>query len=299
MEKRVIALGFFDGVHLGHAELIKKAKERAGSIGVRPAVLTFDRHPDSLVSGKEVELISSPEDRAELIRRYFGVEDIISLRFDEGMMKMPWDKFVEWLAGDLGAVGFVAGHDFRFGWKGEGDTEKLKSKSAEAGLCCDIIPRVELDGVTVSSTYIRSLLKAGDVETAARFLGHPHTLTDSVRFGYRLGSKLGTPTINMRFEQGVLAPAYGVYAARVTIDGESLRRFAVTNVGVRPTVSGEGTVSVESYILDYDGNLYGKRVRLEFMRFMRPERRFENVDALKEQIFRDRKETEKYFGIEK
>ena len=156
---------------------------------------------------------------------------------------------------------------------------------------------MELDGITVSSTYIRSLLRQGDVETAARFLGHPHTLTDSVRFGYRLGSKLGTPTINMRFEEGVLAPAYGVYAARVTIEGESLRRCAVTNVGVRPTVSGEGTVSVESYILDYDGNLYGRRVRLEFMRFMRPERRFENVDALKEQIFRDREETRRYFGV--
>jgi riboflavin kinase/FMN adenylyltransferase len=297
MGKRVIALGFFDGVHVGHAELIKKAKERAESIGARPAVLTFDRHPDSLVSGAAVELISSPEDRAELIRRYFGVEDIISLRFDEGMMKMPWDEFVEWLVRDLGAAGFVAGHDFKFGWKGGGDPEKLKSKCAGMGLCCDIIPRVELDGITVSSTYIRSLLKNGDMETAARFLGHPHTLTDTVRFGYRLGSKLGTPTINMRFEEGVLVPAFGVYAANVTIEGESLRRRAVTNVGVRPTVSGEGTVSVESYILDYDGNLYGRRVRLEFMRFMRPERRFENVDALKEQILRDREDTRRYFGV--
>lgn len=297
MKKRVIALGFFDGVHTGHAELIKRAKEAAESLGARPAVLTFDRHPGSMVSGENIALINSPEDRAELIRRLFGVDDIISVRFDEKVMKMPWETFVEWLVDDFGAVGFVAGHDFTFGWKGEGDPQKLTAKCGEMGLRCDIIPKVEIDGVTVSSTYIRSLLEAGDTEEAARFLGHPHTLTDTVRFGYRLGSKLGTPTINMRFAEGVLAPAYGVYATKVTIEGETEPRCAVTNVGVRPTVRGEDSVSVESYIFDYDGNLYGRRVRLEFMRFMRPERKFEGVDALKAQIQADCANTRKYFGI--
>ena len=150
-----------------------------------------------------------------------------------------------------------------------------------------MIPKVTLDGETVSSTRIRELLLEGELERANRLLGHPHALTDTVRTGYRLGRKLGAPTINMRFGEGVLVPAHGVYAGRLRIEGESIDRWAVTNIGVRPTVSDGQQVSVESYILDYSGNLYGKRVRLEFREFLRPERKFEDTDALKEQIARD------------
>ncbi len=287
MGKRVIAIGFFDGVHIGHATLIERAKERATELGALPAILTFDVHPDSLVKGERVPLISSPEDRADIVRRKFGVDEIISIRFDESVMKMPWDAFIDWLAEDFEAAHLVVGYDFRFGYKNEGTTGKLKLKCAELGLGLDIMPKVELDGLAVSSTHIRSLLREGRIREANRFLGYPLALTDTVRVGYRRGSKMGAPTANMRFSEGVLVPAYGVYAARVRIDGEGADRCAVTNIGERPTVGGDGTVSVESYILDYSGNLYGKRLRLEFIDYIRPERKFSGVDELKEQIKRD------------
>jgi len=286
-EKRVLALGFFDGVHLGHAALIRKTVEQAKKLGAIPAVLTFDVHPDTLVLGNPVPLITSPEDRAELVRRLFGVEEIISLRFDRSLMEMLWDRFVEWVQTEFSAVHLVCGHDFSFGYRGQGNPNRLREKCAALGMGCDVIPKVEADGETVSSTRIRTLLQEGQLKAANRLLGHPHVLTDSVRTGYRLGRKLGAPTINMRFAEGVLVPAHGVYAARLRLEGETADRWAVTNVGVRPTVSDSGQVSVESYILDYSGNLYGKRVHLEFLEFLRPERQFADTDALKAQIGKD------------
>lgn len=287
MMKRVLALGFFDGVHLGHAALIRRTKERAEALGAVPAVLTFDVHPDTLVRGERVMLITSPEDRAELIRRLFGVEEILSLRFDERLMRMPWDDFLVWVQAEFSAISLVCGHDFTFGWKGEGNPRRLEEKCAQLGMGADVIPKVTVDGEAVSSTRIRALLAEGKLGEANRLLGHPHVLTDTVRTGYRLGRKLGAPTINMRFDEGVLVPAHGVYAGRLRLEGETADRWAVTNVGVRPTVSDGDQVSVESYILDYEGNLYGRRVHLEFLDFLRPERKFADTDALKAQIARD------------
>ena len=286
MKKRVLALGFFDGVHLGHAALIRKTAARAAELDAEAAVLTFDVHPDTLVLREPVPLITSPEDRAELVRR-LGVEEILSLRFDETLMRMPWDAFVEWIRTEFGAVHLVCGHDFTFGWKGEGNPTRLKEKCAALGLGCDVVEKVEVDGEIVSSTRIRALLTEGKLREANRLLGHPHALTDAVRTGFRLGRKLGAPTVNMRFQDGVLIPAHGVYAGRLRIEGESDERWAVTNIGVRPTVSDSQVVSVESYILDYSGNLYGKRIRLELLEFLRPERRFADTEALKAQIARD------------
>lgn len=160
---------------------------------------------------------------------------------------------------------------------------------------CDIISAVCRDGEVVSSTRIRSLLEAGRVEEANDLLGHPHFLVDKVHYGFRLGHKLGAPTINMRFAPGVLVPRHGVYAARVFLDsGERL--MAVTNIGVRPTVSGGDQVSVESYILDYEGDLYERRVRVEFHHFIRDEEKFPNTAALREQIQRDADTTRAYFA---
>lgn len=287
MNKRVLALGFFDGVHLGHAALIERTCERAAELGASAAVLTFDVHPDTLVKGEPVPLITSPEDRAEIIRGLFGVEEILSLRFDRSLMELPWDTFLEWVTAEFGAVHLVCGHDFTFGWRGEGDPARLREKCAALGVGADVIPKVTVDGETVSSTAIRRLLTEGELKKANRLLGHPHVLTDTVRTGYRLGRKLGAPTINMRFEDGVLVPAHGVYAGRLRIEGEEIDRWAVTNIGVRPTVSDSERVSVESYILDYEGNLYGRRIRLELLDFLRPERKFADTDALKAQIALD------------
>lgn len=295
--KRVIALGFFDGIHIGHAALLERTVQRAREIGAMPSVLSFDIHPDTLVFGKEVPLINSAAGRADLIRRLFGIENVIFIHFDRSVMQMPWQEFVQTLIQEMDAAWVVVGHDFRFGWKGEGTAQRLQDYCADLGLGCDIIPAVTLEGRVVSSTYIRELIENGDMERANQFLGHPHTLVDTVHYGYRLGTKMGTPTINMRFPDGVLVPRYGVYAARAILDDGS-EHMAVTNVGVRPTVSGEDRVSVESFILDYSGNLYDRQVRIEFFRFIRPEMKFPSVDALKAQILKDAETTRAYFESE-
>ncbi len=290
---RVIALGFFDGVHIGHSALLEKTRKLALEKGVTPAVMTFDTHPGTMVSGEPVPLINSPEDRALIIREVFGIEDVIFLHFDDSTRHMDWEQFVLHLKNDFGAVHVVAGHDFHFGYKGQGNPERLQAKCAELGIGCDIIPKVSFDGITISSTYIRGLLQQGDVERAGLFLGHPHILTDEVRVGYKLGRTIGAPTINMRFPENVLIPKHGVYAAMVHLPDGS-RHYAVTNVGVRPTVGGKDAVSVESYILDYSGNLYGQRIRLEFYKFLRPETKFESVDALQAQIQKDAEDAASY-----
>ena len=293
-QKRVIALGFFDGIHIGHAALLQRTCERAAEIGAVPSALSFDVHPDTLVLGKPVPLINSSAGRADLIRRLFGIENVIFIHFDRTVMQMPWQDFVQTLITEMNAVWVVVGHDFRFGWKGQGTAEKLRAYCAENALGCDVIPPVMLEGRVVSSTYIRTLIEEGDMERANAYLGHPHTLVDTVHYGFRLGTKMGTPTINMRFPEGVIVPRHGVYAARAILeDGSS--HMAVTNVGVRPTVSGENRVSVESFILDYSGNLYDQRVRVEFYQFIRPEQKFESVDALRQQILADAETTRVYF----
>lgn len=293
-QKRVIALGFFDGIHIGHAALMRRTVARAGGMGAIPTVMSFDVHPDTLVRGTEVPLINSAHGREELIRRLFGIESVVFIHFDRTVMQMPWQTFIQTLVDEMDAAAFVVGHDFSFGWRGEGTAEKLTTYCAEHGLGCDVIPAVTLDGRVVSSTYIRELLENGEVERANAFLGHPHTLSDTVHYGYRLGTKMGTPTINMQFPDGVLVPRHGVYAAKVYLDDGS-EHYAVTNVGVRPTVSGGQRVSVESFILDYHGNLYNRQVRLEFYKFLRPERKFDSVDALKARILYDANTTRAYF----
>lgn len=287
MRERVIALGFFDGVHLGHGALLRRAAEEAKKRGCESAVFTFDRPPKEVITGIPCPLINSPEDRAELVRRLYGIDEMIMVPFDDEMRTTPWDRFVtDILVGRYGAVHLVAGHDHHFGHRNQGSPELLKEKCAELGLGCDIIPAVTLDGVTVSSTHIRKLLEEGDVETARAFLGHPHVLTQTVGHGRQLGRTIGIPTANLVAPPHVLLPKRGVYAAKITLpDGRAFG--GVTNVGVRPTVNNGQDVTVEPWILDFDGDLYGQAIRVEFFRRLRDERKFESLDALKAQIETD------------
>lgn len=287
MRERVIALGFFDGVHLGHGALLRRAAEEAKKRGCESAVFTFDRPPKEVITGIPCPLINSPEDRAELVRRLYGIDEMIMVPFDDEMRTTPWDRFVtDILVGRYGAVHLVAGHDHHFGHKNQGSPELLREKCAELGLGCDIIPAVTIGGVTVSSTHIRKLLEEGDVETARAFLGHPHVLTQTVGHGRQLGRTIGIPTANLVAPPHVLLPRRGVYAAKITLpDGRAFG--GVTNVGVRPTVNNGQDVTVEPWILDFDGDLYGQAIRVEFFRRLRDERKFESLDALKAQIETD------------
>lgn len=290
-----IALGFFDGVHRGHGALLTRVAQVAGEKGLVPAAVTFDAHPTSLIVGNSVPLLNTPADRADLMRRLYGIRNIIVTRFDQRMMRMDWRDFVtEYLVKENGAAHLVAGHDFHFGYKGEGNPQRLQELCAKLGVGCDIISKVEKEGITVSSTYIRTLIAQGEMERANEFLGHPHMLTDRVSHGKKLGSTLGFPTVNLRFVPGILVPARGVYATRVWFEnGES--RPAVTNIGVRPTVDDSERVNVEGYILDFSGDLYGQSIRIDFYKRLREERKFESLDALRQEVMRNARQTREYF----
>lgn len=292
-KQKVMALGFFDGIHVGHAALINMIKQRAKETGAEPAVLTFDVHPDNLVFHKTVPLINSAEDREHILKRYFGIDDVVVIHFSQRVMHMDWKEFIDELIDEMNLRWIVVGHDFCFGYKGLGTAAKLKDYCEERGIGCDIIPAVCRDGVIVSSTLIRQLIESGDMEMANAYLGHPHTLTDVVRSGYHLGTQMGTPTINMGFPQGVIIPRHGVYAAKAYIDGQEY--MSVTNVGIRPTVSDSGNVNVESFLLDFHGNLYGHQARIDFYKFLRPERKFDDVETLAAQIKHDAQTTRDYF----
>ena len=295
VDKTVIALGFFDGVHRGHGALLRKAAERAGELNAAPAVFTFDRSPKEFVTGKPVLLINSNDDRRDIIRRVYGIQRVIFAPFDREMMTMPWQDFItELLVKQYGAVHLVAGHDYRFGHKNAGTPELLQEKCRQLGLGCDIIPKVEYDGITVSSTYIRQLVESGQVERAAEFLGHRHCLSQTVTHGFRFGRTIGIPTINFTVPDHVLVPERGVYITRVYLpDGSSFA--GVTNVGTRPTVSDSGKVSIETFLLDFDGDLYGKRIRLEFCRRLREEKKFESPQQLKDEVGKNIAQARAYF----
>ena len=283
-EATVIALGFFDGVHLGHGALLRKTAERARELGVTPAAFTFDRSPKEFVTGVPVPLLTSAAERAEIIREYYGIGTVFVEPFDHAMMTMPWEDFITGLlVKKYRAVHLVAGHDFRFGYKNQGDPEKLREKCRALGLGCDIIPKVELDGVTVSSTYIRSLIEAGEVERAARFLGHPHRMSGTVRHGEGIGRKRLFPTANLVPEPHIIVPKRGVYATRAHLP-DGTQRVGVTNVGVRPTVSEANRVTVETYLAGFDGDLYGQELRLDFCAYLRPEKKFPSARELHDQI---------------
>lgn len=295
MKEKVIALGFFDGVHLGHAALLRRTVEEAARRGVTPAVFTFDRPPKEVLTGTPCPLINSPEDRKDLVQRLFGIREVLMVPFDHEMMTTPWDDFVtNILVGRYHAVHLVAGHDHHFGHKNQGSPELLMEKCRELGLGCDIIPKVEVGGITVSSTYIRRLVEMGQIERANRFLGHPHVLTGTVRHGRGLGSSRLFPTANLIIPPHVLVPSHGVYVTRATLeDGTSYA--AVTNVGTRPTVNSGSDITVEACLLDFEGDLYGKTLRVEFFQHLRDEIRFDSLDALKAQIAADADTTRAYF----
>ena len=294
-QRRVIALGFFDGVHLGHGALLRRVAERSKELDALPCAFTFNQSPAAALTGQVVPLLTGVDDRTQLMRELYGIREVVVAPF-EVMRQMDWQDFVEqYLQKELGAVHVVAGHDFHFGYRGEGSPQRLADKCARLGLGCDVIPKVELDGVTISSTHIRTLVEAGELEQATRFLGHPHMLSGTVVHGNEIGRTLGSPTANLPVPQGVIAPGFGVYATRVVLpDGA---RPAVTNVGVRPTVSSAGqAVIVEPWILDYRGDLYGRDIRVEFHARLRAERKFPSLQALRDAIGENAAQTRAYFA---
>ena len=290
--KTIYALGFFDGVHLGHQALLSACRQLAGEHHCTAGVVTFLGHPDEVVFGQEMRLINTPQDRRRLLMHY-GMETVVELPFDRSLMQMPWQDFYHLLKSEYQAAGLVCGADFRFGCRCEGTALLLKAACEADGIPCHVVPEQKLEGITISSTHIRGLLEQGQVSRAADFLGHRHILTGTVISGQKLGRRLGTPTANLALPEGLVQLPFGVYICRAKAEG--IDCAAVTNIGMRPTVEGDH-ITVEPWLLDFEGDLYGRELTLEFYEFLRPERKFPSLTDLQEEILKNAAQTRKFFG---
>ncbi len=285
-KKRVVALGFFDGVHLGHGELLKNTKSLAKTLGASPAVLTYSHHPSEILSDTPVKLINTVSERCAIISELYGISDIVVRPFDSEYASLSCEEFVDKiLVSELSAVGVCAGYDFRFGKGGKGDAELLLKLCRERNIECRIIEKVTLHGEVISSSAIRKLLENGDILRANELLGHHHCMISEVEHGKALGRTLDFPTANQELPKNAVVPKCGVYISRVTVRGCEF--VGVTNIGMRPTVESETVPRLETYILDFSGDIYGEKIKVELISFLREEKKFSSVEVLKEQIVQD------------
>jgi riboflavin kinase/FMN adenylyltransferase len=270
---RRVAVGEFDGVHLGHRAVI------AGN----DTVLTFEPHPLAVIRPEVApKLLTSLERKAQLLDA-LGVEELVVIPFDAAFSQRSAQEFLDdVLVGRLQATHVSVGENFRFGHRAGGDTHLLR---AEERFETRVVPLVEVEGEVVSSSHVRGLVLAGEVDQAAVFLGSPFAMRGEVVTGDRRGRELGFPTANLVPDQALIQPGHGIYAARASFDGE--QRCAAVNVGVRPTFKTDLVVLVEAYLLDWEGDLYGRELTIEFLSRLRGERRFDSAEALIEQMHRD------------
>ncbi len=271
---RRVAVGTFDGVHLGHRAVIAGAD----------SVLTFDPHPVSVVSPQHTpRLLTTHARKAELIAS-LGVQEMIVIPFDASFASRSASEFIDGVLIDaLGSAVVSVGENFRFGSKAKGDPDLLR---ADPRFQTVVHPLLEIDGEIVSSSHIRGLLLAGEVEPANRFLGDRFQLGGEVRHGDGRGRELGFPTANLVPDEQLVCPGHGVYACLASGEGLPARPAAVS-IGVRPTFQTGRAELIEAYLLDYDGDLYGSQLTLEFIARLRGERRFDDASSLIEQMHRD------------
>lgn len=292
-KKTAVALGYFDGIHLGHRAVIKKAVE-AEKRGLIPAAFTFSSTPKS--KDKNSQLLTRAEKIALLEK--LGIKVLYILDFEQLKNTSPDDFVKNILKGVFNAEEVFCGYNYRFGKQKAGNTYILKSLCADEGIKVDVSEPVELDGIVVCSTEIRNRLKNGDIKEANRLLGYDFGLKSEALFGNHIGSKLETPTINQKFESGIILPKFGVYASVVTLDGKSYA--GVTNIGVKPTVGDRNLPNCETWIpLFSGGDLHGKTVDVRLKEFIRPERKFDSFEELKKAIKSDGQTALKIINLNK
>ncbi len=271
-----VALGQFDGLHIGHRAVILAAKRE----GMTTAVLTFRR--GTLKKGDD-RLLTTNAEREELFAE-FGTELLCEPDFSD-ICSLSAESFVRDILVDrLGAKHVSCGFNYRFGKDAQGNAHTLERLCAEYGVECTVVPDVEVRGRSVSSTAIRAYLDEGDAVSAAEMLGRPFGYRLEVIDGRHLGRTLGTPTINQAFPEGFICPKYGVYASTAEVEGKIF--YAVTNIGIKPTVGSDNPLS-ETWICDYSGDLYGRQIKVDLIKYLRPEQKFPSIEALRDAILAD------------
>ncbi len=273
------ALGSFDGLHLGHRQVIGNT---FSSSKLRPAVVTFQQNPSAVLQKNPVPLLTTNEQRLALLEE-MGIDTVYLLPFDQ-IRDMEPEAFVEVLYRVCRVRKLCCGFNFRFGKNGRGDAALLETLCDQWGIELCVVPPVLVGGEAVSSTRIRSYLEEGDVQQAGQLLGRPFGYDFEVTHGRQLGRTWGTPTINQPFPQGYVLPRFGVYASLVTIEGK--KYYGVTNIGIKPTVGSDCALS-ETWIPEFSGDLYGKRIPVELLDFIRPEKKFDSLDELKNEILQN------------
>jgi riboflavin kinase/FMN adenylyltransferase len=285
-KKVCLAIGVFDGVHLGHQQIIRQTISDARQRDAVALVLTFDRHPNSIVAPERAPpLIYSLPQKMRAIES-LGTDAVLLIQFDKKFSEQTGEEFIRGLARELGKIHSICvGADFVFGNKRSGNVALLKKLGGEIGFQVHGLAAVSLDGQVVSSTRIREMIRAGDFDTASQMLGRSYAISGRVVEGDRLGRQLGFPTANLEVT-GQILPPNGVYSGSVKLKGQFYR--VALNIGLRPTVaSAKPQLRVEVHLLDFNGNLYGEELEVEIGEKLRDERKFASATELREQIARD------------
>ncbi len=288
VERTVLTIGTFDGVHRGHRLIIDALTEKAREIDGRSLLITFDPHPQEILrrTGDSVSILSTIEERQKEFER-LGVDALVVIRFTPEFAAIPWKEFCDLLISTTGIVHFIVGHDHAFGRNREGNAESLRVYGAERGFGVTEIGPLVIDGETISSTKIRRALTTGDVVTATEYLGRLYGVSGTVVHGDGRGRTIGIPTANITpLHQAKLIPSNGVYCVRMMIDGEKFRGMA--NIGTRPTFTDDTVRTIEAHLFDFVDEIYHRNVTLEFIKFVRSEQKFSSVEELLAQLERDR-----------
>jgi len=291
MEKLAIALGNFDGVHLGHQALLQRCVALKKE-GYTPAALMFSEDPENCLAGMCVTRQITDNAQKEAIMKSMGIEKVIFMNFMENKDYSP-KEFADMLKNKYNAAALICGFHYRFGKFAKGDATLLKRLATERGISFHKVEPVTVDNMLVSSTLIRGFIAEGNVEKAWEFLGRPFCVEAPVVEGKHLGRTLGFPTVNQRFEKNSVVPACGVYITNVYVDG--VRYGGVSNVGLRPTVENTKECNIETNILDFDKDIYGKTVRVEFIKMLRKEKKFSDINQLAKAVSEDRETAISFF----
>ncbi len=288
-----IALGNFDGLHKGHITLIKKLMAICQDEGLKSMVYTFTNHPTSIINQEQIKNVITPNELKIKILSKYKIDYLYFQDFDEHFMQIdPQDFIKDILIDKFNVKSIIVGHDYKFGYKGKGNIETLKQLSNKYGFNIYTIAPVLEDGLVISSSRIRDLLIKGDVEQIFKYIEEGYRVTSKVVAGKNLGNKLGFPTINFVPEKNRIIPQNGVYITQTIIKDKTYK--SITNIGHAPT-AGIRQLCIETHILSFDADIYGKQVEVKFLKKIRNEKRFENLKELSDQIAKDIEIAESYF----